>query len=59
MRGISLTWLLGLPFLTLLAWVGFRQGWTPQPLWRPLLVVLTGLTLAYFVRAVYLVTTLP
>lgn len=59
MRGISLTWLLGLPVLTLLAWVGWRRKWSPQPLWRLLLPVLTVLTLAYLMRVLYIVATIP
>lgn len=59
MRGISLTWLLGLPVLTLLAWTGWRSKGSPQPLWRLLLFVLTGLTLVYLVRVLYIVATIP
>ena len=59
MRGISLTWLLGLPVLTLLAWTGWRREWSPQPLWQLLLPVLTVLTLAYLMRVLYIVATIP
>lgn len=39
MRGISLTWLLGLPTLTMLGMLGFLLRWPPPALWRGVFIV--------------------